>query len=280
MEETKKISLKCPDCGQEFQCKAPAAAGVFSVECINPDCKRKIVFNYQIKNQEETEAQKEINLGLQADGSYRFKCVNQQCGQVVLVPKKLLKFGKNTQYCPKCKTQNEFEIEPTEEDLLKCQTLDCEGVLTKPDGQDGIYPAECNKCGQQYSLFMQNGKVVKVNLLTPLPAPQLKPTRMKLVLSKFIGKKEYELRKGVHYIGREDDELTSDFVIKDKYASKRSLRIDVNENAGRLVYKLTVERALNPVFHNNQQLAIGDIVYLNFGDTIKLGKTLLTLQKL
>ena len=102
---------------------------------------------------------------------------------------------------------------------------------------------------------------------------------MKLVLGNFLGKKEYILLKGTHYVGRLDDEKNSDFAIKDKYASKRSVRIDVNEDGGGLVYKLTIERATNPVYHNSRELTVGDVVYLTYGDTLKLGKTLIKVQK-
>ena len=57
------------------------------------------------------------------------------------------------------------------------------------------------------------------------------------------------------------------------------MRIDVNENGGKLIYRMTVERAMNPVYHNNSELTVGDIVYLTYGDTIKLGKTLIKVQK-
>lgn len=102
---------------------------------------------------------------------------------------------------------------------------------------------------------------------------------MKLIYGCNPNKKEYLLSRGTHYVGRADNENMSDFVIEDKYASSRSVRIDVNENGDDFVYKLTVERAMNPVYHNSRELAIGDVVYLTYGDTIKLGKTLIKVQK-
>jgi hypothetical protein len=115
---------------------------------------------------------------------------------------------------------------------------------------------------------------------TPLPPSPIKSVKMKLVLGRFLGRKEYELSKGTHYVGRLDSANNSDLAIKDKFASSKSLRIDVNENGGSLVYRMTVERAMNPVYHNNRELMVGDIVYLTYGDTLRLGKTLVKIEKI
>lgn len=278
MSETGKISLKCPHCGKEFQCKNPLIPGNYSVLCTNPDCRKKVSFRFSLSGG-AVKPKMEVQLGILEDGSYRFSCPNEACRQSVLVPANMVKIGHNMQVCPKCKTQYEFEIEPTEKDLLKCKTTGCQAMLVKPDSGDGIFSCECKECHAEYSVIVQEGKVEKVTMKTPRPLPPIKQSSMVLVLGHFLGKKEYLLSKGTHYIGRMDDEKKSDFEIKDKYASSRSVRVDVNENGGNLVYKLTVERAMNPVYHNNYELTIGDIVYLTYGDTLKLGKTLIKVQK-
>lgn len=280
MNEVKKMSLVCPKCGKHFQCKAPSTPGYYSVTCPNPTCKAKVSFNYPINsNSQQAESEPKIKLGLLDNGSYRFRCKNSECARFVLVPANNVEVGHNRTVCPKCQTVHEFDVEPTEDILLKCQTADCDGVLNKPNGCDDIHECICEKCGSRYNLLIQGGKVVKVTKCTepPPPPPPLCP--MKLVLGRFLGKKEYILTKGVHYIGRFDDKNISDFAIKDKYASSRSVRIDVNDNGGNLIYKLTVERASNPVYHNSHELIVDDVVYLTYGDTIKLGKTLIKVQK-
>lgn len=282
MAEVGKVFLTCPKCGKQFHCKAPSAPGNYSVTCINQECRAKVSFHYPMNSDTEghQEAPKsELKFGLLENGNYRFRCENSTCHQSVLVPANMVKVGHNKATCPKCKTIHEFDIEPTEADLLKCQTTDCDFILSKPDRGDGIYSCVCEKCGQEYSLIVQNGKVVKVTMKTPKPIVTKKQSSMKLVLGRFLGKKEYILSKGIHYIGREDDVNNSDFAIKDKYASSRSVRIDVNENGGNIVYRLTVERAMNPVYHNSRELTVGDVVYLTYGDTLKLGKTLIKVQK-
>lgn len=282
MADVEKVSLTCKKCGKQFNCKAPSAPGNYSVLCTNPECKAKVSFHYPIgadSDTEKSESKPNVQFGLLENGNYRFRCENNECRQSVLVPAKMIKIGNNKATCPKCQTVHEFEIEPTEEALLQCQTTDCHTMLTKPDRGDGIYSCICEKCGQEYSLIVQDGKVVKVTMKTPKPISSKKQYLMKLVLGSFLGKKEYILSKGIHYIGRFNDTNNSDFAIKDKYASSRSVRIDVNENGGSLVYRMTVERAMNPVYHNSRELSIGDVVYLTYGDTLKLGKTLINVQK-
>ncbi|MGN1173112.1 MAG: FHA domain-containing protein, partial [Muribaculaceae bacterium] len=141
------------------------------------------------------------------------------------------------------------------------------------------YKAVCSKCNSKYTIKVIDGKVAKVTKDTE-PVTLTRRVLLKLVTGTFLSKKEYILSKGSHYVGREDESKISDFSIKDKYASSRSVRIDVNENGGSLVYKLEVEKATNPVYHNNTELVAGDIIYLMSGDTIKLGKTLIKIQKL
>ncbi len=279
MAEAEKVSLTCK-CGHKFQCKAPSAPGNYSVTCPNPECKAKVSFHYPLTSgQKQAEPKAEVKFGLLDDGSYRFRCENIRCRQPVLVRANDIKVGLNRVKCPKCPTYHEFIVEPKESDLLKCQKADCNGLLLKPDRGDGIYSSVCKECGQEYSIIIQEGKVVKVTMKTSPPPPPVKPVKMKLVLGRFLGRKEYELSKGTHYVGRLDTDNNSDFAIKDKFASSRSLRIDVNENGGSLVYRMTVERALNPVYHNNRELTIGDIAYLTYGDTIRLGKTLVKIEK-
>ncbi len=281
MAEIEKVSLTCPHCGKNFNCKVPSAPGNYQVTCINPECKAKIKLTYPLSTDEKPlEPKNEPQYGLLENGNYRFRCKNESCHQSVLVPANMVKIGHNKIKCPKCQTIHEFDIEPTETDLLKCQTADCDGILTKPDGEDGVYSLRCEKCNQEYSLIVEHGKVVKVMMKTPEPIKPKKQFPMKLVVGHFLGKKEYSLSKGRHYIGRSDQVQNSDFAINDKYASCRSVRIDVNEIGGNLVYKLTVERATNPVYHNSHELAVDDIVYLSYGDTLKLGKTLIKVQKI
>ena len=44
-------------------------------------------------------------------------------------------------------------------------------------------------------------------------------------------------------------------------------------DSGGYSFKLTVVRATNPVYVNGTQYAVGESVYLNFGDKLKMGST-------
>lgn len=86
---------------------------------------------------------------------------------------------------------------------------------------------------------------------------------------------------GKYFIGRDDDEIKSDIMVKDDYVSRRSVLIDVVAKSGTLDcnYKLTVKNATNPVMVNAQIIEIGESIYLNYGDTILLGNTTLTFKQ-
>lgn len=279
MDEAEKITVTCSHCGKVISCKAPSKPGRYSLTCKNPECGQKVVFQYPAPAPAPAPSKPAVEYGILEDGSYRFKCANASCGCSALVPSQMVKVGHNVVFCTKCKTKHEFDVEPTEEDLLKCQTAGCESQLDKPEGGDGIYRAVCSKCNSEYTIVVKDGKVAKVTKKTQQQVSTAKKVILKLVAGTFLSKKEYILSKGSHYVGRQDESNISDFSIKDKYASSRSVRIDVNENGGSLVYRMTIEKATNPVYHNNSELVKGDIVYLTSGDTLKLGKTLIKIQK-
>ncbi len=106
----------------------------------------------------------------------------------------------------------------------------------------------------------------------------------KLVWWSRTGRKKYILHVGKNYIGRRDEDRPSDLSLKDEHASARSVCIEVTKKyspRGRETYeyKLTVERATNSVLLCGRELRKGKTEDLEFGDTIVLGKTTLTLKK-
>ncbi len=213
-------------------------------------------------------------LGLQEDGTYRLQCAS--CGQLLVVPK--VKPGINRLTCPKCKNPNQFEIQPSEEDLLKCQC--CGAPLTKP-AADGLYSVECDQCQQPYNMIVQGGRVTKISARTKPGGTADRGSLTPMVLSTggFFKKTTYILYKGTHFIGRWDENENSDFALKDNTVSRRSVRVDVNQSGNGLVYKMTILKATNPIYHNKKQLVEGDIVYLNYGDVLQLGNTTIKVQK-
>ena len=80
-------------------------------------------------------------------------------------------------------------------------------------------------------------------------------------------------------IGRADVNEPSDISIDDYTASRRSIKISVTKGnqTGKYNFKLTVLRTTNPVFVNQNALYSKSTIYLNYGDTIKVGETVFTL---
>lgn len=105
-----------------------------------------------------------------------------------------------------------------------------------------------------------------------------KKTNAKLSWWSMTGRKAFVLRIGKNYIGRRDNELPSNLSLKDKYASARSICIDVSQTARGYTFHLTVEHATNPVLINGKEQPEGSSFDLNYGDTIKLGNTTLSFK--
>lgn len=87
--------------------------------------------------------------------------------------------------------------------------------------------------------------------------------------------KTYTLPTGSTVIGRNDEDEPSDISVNDATASRRSVRIDVTqgEQTGKRMFRLSVQRTTNPVYVNHNALYTNDSIYLNPGDTIKVGAT-------
>lgn len=278
-----------PACQREFPYYKPSVPGKYNVAC--PFCQQQneieVTADVPSQSQQpEPKPKQELALGLQEDGSYRFRC--KQCNAAVRVPKKLVKPGQNVLPCPKCKTTNSFTRPFTEEELLCCSEAGCNGHIIRPSqAGDGIYSSECDTCHAKYSIIMHEGKVNKVSRKTDAaPATETldsdwapsEPT-MRLVTGGLFNKRYYNLSRGTHYVGRHDQFEPSNFQLHDDTVSRRSLRIDVMQVGDGTTYKMTVQRAFNPVFHNNRELHTGDIVYLYYGDRIKIGQSIIKVEK-
>lgn len=281
-----------PACKREFPYYKPSAPGKYNVAC--PFCNQQNEIEVTADSKEPAETpgapqpKQELTLGMQEDGSYRFRC--KKCNAAVRVPDKLLRPGLNKVKCPKCQAPNEFTKPFTEEELLQCSEAGCQGHIIRPSQSgDGVYSSECDICHAKYSIVMHEGKVNKVSRKTDA-APKTEtldnswevgPTEsmMRLVTGSFFNKRYYDLSRGTHYVGRHDQFEPSNFQLHDDTASRRSLRIDVLQVGDGITYKMTVQRAFNPVFHNNRELRQGDIVYLYYGDRIKVGQTIIKVEK-
>lgn len=240
-----------------------------------------------------------------------FKCLNTECAKPIKL-KRPLKSGIYPVTCPHCKAQKKIKITgmdsvQEENDTNKEEIKGENGGNVSPGKPDNSnkpaikvegdflvnepYKFKCPHCGiQEIGLNSQKPgpklftcpycegkieldvrektKVVVVDETNALIKGKL------VLLRKGWLNKNYPLGIGVHTVGREDKSEKSDISIKnDNTVSRRSIKIEVNASSKGFTYKMTVLKATNPVLHNNTPLSTGESIFLNFGDTLLLGKT-------
>lgn len=99
---------------------------------------------------------------------------------------------------------------------------------------------------------------------------------------RLLQKLVFPLKEGNNIIGRPDDSNVPDIAIpNDITISRRSINIEKTPSqrgAGNF-YRLTVLKSTNPVYVNGKPIATGESTFLNFGDKITLGKTILCFEE-
>jgi hypothetical protein len=92
--------------------------------------------------------------------------------------------------------------------------------------------------------------------------------------------KTYPLRLGSNVIGRIAQSGTADLQISnDEYMSRRHVQIDVVKKNGIIEHHLVEINSKNIVYLNGKPIERGDVLILNFGDKLTLGKTTVYLEK-
>ncbi len=171
-----------------------------------------------------------------------------KCDRLIIINAKAP--GVFRSVCPACKTLV----------IYKCSEE------KEPEGQEAI--KEKVKLSEKSSVVTERVRIRKGKMING-----------KLVWGGLFSRKSYILHEGENYIGREDKDLPSDVSLKDDYASRRSIKIEVLPGNKGNSFKLTVENATNPILVNGQSLPVGSGVFLNFGDTIVLGNTTITFKE-
>lgn len=225
------------------------------------------------------------------------KCPNSECGKSFKyqLPKKP---GKYKLTCPDCK--REFYVQFNPVDVKMDQPKDNAAVVECPYGcgqkfkyepkSDGMHEVACpNKdCGHAIRIKVKDGQVVSVERKFTITIDEMKRlSKARLAIVRFygllgsIGKKVFPLQLGKNTVGRADADSPSTISIKgDQYMSRCSIEIEViQQGSGGYLYKMTVLNATNPVLHNRQPLMVGETVYLNYGDSIRLGHTTFNFEK-
>ena len=89
----------------------------------------------------------------------------------------------------------------------------------------------------------------------------------------------FELAGKETIVGRQDADAPCDVMVDDPTMSRRSISITAETKSAGIIYKLTVLNATNKVKHNGRALSAGMGEYLEFGDTIVLGRTTFKFEK-
>ena len=199
--------------------------------------------------------------------------------------------------CPKCKGENIIKLAPKQIKIPQAETAtgkssakivmcpDCQAKMRFQPKQDGSASITCPQCNTSISINIKAGEIAGIEKKGTKPlASDANMSSGRLVrlgnLLKGIGKKSYKLRIGINSIGRYDENLHSDIEIKnDSTMSRRSIVIEVIQKENGYLFKLKVLKAANPMMHNDKPLIEGEAVYLNYGDSIKLGKTAFVFEK-
>ena len=161
--------------------------------------------------------------------------------------------------CPRCGQENNFTAE-----------------------KEGAAVVRCSKCKAAFGYNAGEKKTETVPSQTKvIHLGRTQNSVGKLEWRRLMMTRSASLHIGTNIIGRKDDEYPSEISFDDAYMSRQSIAIDVQPNIKGVGYtfKLTVQKAANPILVGGSQLMVGNSIYLNYGDTIKLGNTTLTFKE-
>lgn len=226
-----------------------------------PKCKEKI--------EVETE---------QTSGTIQITCTNPNCG---------FKFLGNIKEKSPADTENPKPARP--DNSAKAPQPAAEKLKAEEDGD-----VTCPHCG--YSNHVTGKETAGIKIVGcqyckgPIEVTFMAktatvdgsyPYRGKIVVQRFLMKKEYPLGIKKNLIGRADKDSPSDIMLKDDTVSRQSAEIEVKiGEKGGFYFHFRVRNAKNPVLVNNRRVEPGEEILLNYGDIITMGKTRLRFDKI
>ena len=199
----------------------------------------------------------------QPNKNYTIIC--PKCGKVLFV--KGLQKQRWKETCGTCKTKVWLVGNPSENPKQK----ELKKVEPKESSVTKEQPKEEEKVVSSSKESAVVSKTHKIHI-------KGQPSTGKFVWGGFFKKKSYVLKEGANYIGRTDMECPSDMMIDDDYASRRSVKVEVEKGVKGYLFKLTVVNATNSVLYNGKSLEAEHSIYLNYGDIITLGNTKITFK--
>ena len=156
----------------------------------------------------------------------------------------------------------------------------CHSVFISKTVNDDVVKVKCPEC-DTYICFSSQGErqdstIRRTQIINGNESSTLEGV---LVWSNNGHVESKVLMPGETTIGRKSNDVPSDIGLDDGTASRRSVKIVVTrgEQTGKYIFKLVVLRTTNAVYVNQNALYNNSEIYLNYGDTIKLGETTVTL---
>ena len=156
----------------------------------------------------------------------------------------------------------------------------CHSVFISKTVNDDVVKVKCPEC-DTYICFSSQGErqdstIRRTQIINGNESSTLEGV---LVWSNNGHVESKVLMPGETTIGRKSNDVPSDIGLDDGTASRKSVKSVVTrgEQTGKYIFKLVVLRTTNAVYVNQNALYNNSEIYLNYGDTIKLGETTLTL---
>lgn len=258
--EQENVKLRCGQCGQEFLVPKPTDMKPHTVSC--PSCENKIqvkLNHVAIRLKPTAPKQKPVSPRQEPVKEYG------RIGTLMAAParKHIYVYRDHAELgltytieCPECGFRETVKVESEGNHKWVCKQ--CKAII----GYKAVKPKQRDRVTHTFSSRQMNrdtGELVWGGML--------RSKREKLPADSCVT------------IGRNDADMPSDISVNDQYMSRQSAKIETIRTDKGYTFKFTVMNASNPVFVNGCQLQCGNSIYLNYGDTIILGKTRFTFRK-
>ena len=238
--ENSTISVACPACKKQMRMRNPQTPGMYKITC--PFCGKP--FPVKIVDNQNPAPEPQPVAVAPATGEPVVEQFCSNCGMKLRIRNP--QPGQHNVRCPKCQSVQTYTYAD--------KGVAADSGETKPVDQ-------ANKTKPTPKNFnISRGCLV--------------PSR-----GRFRSDRTFELAGKETIIGRHDPDAPCDVMIDDATMSRRSVSITAETKSTGLIYKLTVLNATNKVTHNGKALSVGSGVYLEFGDTIVLGRTTFKFEK-
>lgn len=268
----KQYRIVCPECGKNLVILPRVADKYIKVKC--SICGSQVLY----KSVEEVLAPQEV----QGTKEFSPKKVN-------VTPPPLTPLGKkepeNKPVPPQVKPP---ELKPVQQDNDDEQhTLLLPGAIggKSGSGHKNVIPnSQPGQINSSPSQGPKSGPPPLVNVANPDVITWTDPKGMLCWKTGSLMRrtKSFRLLRGINTLGRYDPEMPSTVMISgDDEMSRQSVEINVVQNLQfhDYIYELRVLRSTNSVFVNGRQVECGLTVQLNYGDTICMGRTVISFVK-